>query len=312
MIRRWWRQGLSLLILGAALWFLDWRKIAATFAQINIYATIAALLITVAVQGVLGIRWIVLINPVVRLPAATHLRMYFYGNFLNSVTPAALGMDIYRVAALRHYDGDLSKPILAVLRERVLGLMMFLAAGCGGVLLQAIIAETSIGTPLVIGAYVAGAALLAMPAGPILIRVFGTFGPLQRRAYLVKTLETLELALALHRFPRFGLLLGLSLCAWVMWYGAIWVFAADIGLEVPPFLLVSIIAFTEIIRLVPISFQGIGVRESAFAAFAVAAGGDPTLAFVVGAATYLVVSLSLLVCAPLSLAMKYAERRAAR
>ena len=55
----------------------------------------------------------------------------------------------------------------------------------------------------------------------------------------------------------------------------------------------AIAVLTELIRFVPISFQGIGLREGSFALFVGLAGGEPEAGFVVAGLAYLGMSVSL-------------------
>jgi hypothetical protein len=71
------------------------------------------------------------------------------------------------------------------------------------------------------------------------------------------------------------------------------VVASPLNLGLPIALLAMIVSLTEIIRLVPISFQGIGVREGVFSALAGLAGSSPASGFVVAAVAYAALSLAL-------------------
>ena len=57
---------------------------------------------------------------------------------------------------------------------------------------------------------------------------------------------------------------GLSLLAWASWAATVLTIGSNLNLNLPIATVAMIVSLTEIIRLVPISFQGIGIREGAF------------------------------------------------
>jgi uncharacterized membrane protein YbhN (UPF0104 family) len=80
-----------------------------------------------------------------------------------------------------------------------------------------------------------------------------------------------------------GWILALELLAWQM------------DLRVPIALMLLLGTATDLIRLVPITVQGIGLREGAFAWLFGAFGYPPEQGFVLGAIGYACVSLAILI-----------------
>ena len=77
---------------------------------------------------------------------------------------------------------------------------------------------------------------------------------------------------------------------------AVAVIASRMGLTVPLVLLAAVVSLTELVRLIPVSFQGIGIREGAFSALIGMAGGSPEIGFIVAAVAYAALSIALAVC----------------
>jgi hypothetical protein len=80
----------------------------------------------------------------------------------------------------------------------------------------------------------------------------------------------------------------LSVCAVAAWIFAALPLASSAGLDIGIPALAAAVILTEFARLLPISVQGIGVREATFSALVAQMGGDASAGFVVCAVLYLV------------------------
>jgi hypothetical protein len=89
---------------------------------------------------------------------------------------------------------------------------------------------------------------------------------------------------------RFLALTGLSLLSVLAWLCAVGAIAATAG-ETLPFLLLWLIAIlADIARWMPLSLQGIGVREAAFATMFLFFGANSAQGFVIGATAYVLLT----------------------
>jgi hypothetical protein len=82
-------------------------------------------------------------------------------------------------------------------------------------------------------------------------------------------------------------LVGLSLLGVYVWVLTVQMVAHHLGLQVSWLLLGMIVVLVELIRLVPISVQGIGVREGAYAYLFAMIGESSENGFLVGTISYL-------------------------
>jgi len=98
-------------------------------------------------------------------------------------------------------------------------------------------------------------------------------------------------------------LVGWSLLALALWIAAVQFVAAWLGLDVPWHVLLAIATATELIRIVPITIQGLGLREGAYAALFGLSGYAPEMGFVLGAAAYLALSVALVLSGAVGAAM---------
>jgi len=239
------------------------------------------------------------IGAVAPAPWSDHLRIYLQATFLNTFTPANIGGDLYRALALKARAGGVIDLVVVLLRERVLGLLSFL---CGYELLFSAEYATGGHGPMFFGsaALAIAGALVAIFAAKALAPRFVRWERLSRLPRTGRALLRLPEALAFGGGRAFGAAMALSLAALAIWILAVKVVADSLGLSLPVALLGMIVVLTELIRLVPISFQGIGVRELTFALLAGLAGAEAETGFLVGTLAYLALSLSLILAGALA------------
>ena len=288
----------SLGLLAAAFFLLDLRKLIDALREFDPWMFSYAVLISCLVNGVLALRWHQIILKVAPLPLLEHMKLFFYGTFLNSFTPANVGGDAYRLVALRAHAPGSGPVFTALVRERFLGLFSFLSGyliclgalwffdsatlgGAGKIFLHA-------GVFIMIGtvALVLSSPLLAFLAG------WSRDRPLR---WLTAAFSSFSEAARIDSPVGFGKLLALSLLALSGWFLTVWVIARGLGLELHWAHLGAIVILVELLRLIPVSIQGIGVREGSYAYLFGASFQTPEVGFILGTISYLALSLSLLI-----------------
>ena len=218
---------------------------------------------------------------------------------------------MYRAAALKRYATGFAGLVVALLRERLFGLLSFLVGYVLCIGFMWATAPTALADldPLYLLALVPiVAAIVVLTAGTPLVRLLGKWRWIRTRDRLSELIADLGRAMVLHSAGNFLILLGLSLLALAAWIVAVAIVAADLGLTLSIPLLGAIAILTELVRLVPISLQGIGLREGSFSVLVGLAGGSPESGFVLGAWSYLALSLALVVCWPIGSAIGAAGR----
>lgn len=300
------RAAVSLLLVCAALYLLDWQSLASVVRETSATSFLAAVGAVLVSFAFLAVRWVRIVGDYVSVPVREHWRVYFYGSFLNSFTPANIGGDVYRAAALKRHASGLAGLVVALLRERLFGLMSFLV---GYVVCLALLWATAPEAfarldPLYLLALIPVAiAIAALAAGVPLVRGIGKWRWVGARERLSTLVADLGRAMVLHSAGEFLLLLGLSLLALAAWVVAVAVIAADLGVALAIPLLGAIAILTELVRMLPISLQGIGLREGSFSVLVGLAGGSPESGFILGAWSYLALSLALVACWPIAAAI---------
>ncbi len=287
------KWSLSIALFGLALHWLDWAALSRSMRLLTPGLLAAGLLLCLLNYALMALRWTIMINPLVPRPLLEHVAIYLYANLLNTLTPANLGGDAYRVVALKSERGTMA-PVIALLQERVFGLLGYLGlyllclgwVACFAGLPSGV---SGMFTTVALGA---GLAFCGVPLLPVILRV------LRPRLGVVE-----------NRFPRLALFLDaglrmdlrvaakallLSLCATSVWITALWVVARNMGMPLSWPQLGVIGVLVELIRVVPTTVQGIGVREGATAFFAAALGATYEQGFLLGTLCYLLNSVAML------------------
>jgi uncharacterized protein (TIRG00374 family) len=305
------RTIVSLLLVGAALYLLDWQALTSVVQKTSVASFFAATVAVLVSLVFLAFRWVRIVDDYVSVPTREHWRVYFYASFLNSFTPANIGGDVYRAAALKRYATGFAGLVVALLRERLFGLLSFLVGYvlCIGLLwVTGPAALANLDSLYLLALVPIVGAILVLTAGTRLVRFLGKWRWIRTRDRLSELVADLGRAMVLHSAGDFLVLLCLSLLALAAWIAAVAIIAADLGLTLSIPLLGAIAILTELVRLVPISLQGIGLREGSFSVLVGLAGGSPESGFVLGAWSYLALSLALVACWPIGAAIGAAGR----
>lgn len=309
------RALVSAALLAAALYALDWGALLGVARETDALRFSGAVALALASFVFLTLRWLGIVGARVPAPAIEHWRVYFHASFLNSFTPANIGGDVYRVAALRAHAPGVVEIVIALARERLFGLLSFLVGYvlCLAALGLFLPAAYDALDPLFVLALVAVVpAILALAASARALHRAAAWRLLARREGLRRRLEQLARAMVWRSPADFLRLLGYSLLALGAWIGAVALIAGDLGIELALPLVGAIAILTELVRLVPVSLQGIGLREGSFSVLVGLAGGSPESGFVLGAWSYLALSLALLACGPIAWGIGWAARRRVR
>ena len=284
------RAAVSITVLIVAIWVFDWNKLLSTVAKVDPAIYLLALALAFIHFLPMFLRWAYLVRKIVPHSLLYHAGVYYYASFLNTFTPANFGGDVYRVAQLRPLSGS-REILLVLLKERVVGLI---GLETGFLLFYFLMDLSGAALPhlLQISAAIIGAALVMTSLSPWLLAFLSRY----TGGRLKQLLADIQSAFVFTGVGELVILLALSLSALVVWIAAIQLLAWNLNLGLGFVALGTVAILTELVRLVPISLQGIGVREGAFAFLAGLCGAKPEVAFVVATLAYLTLSLSLAMC----------------
>jgi uncharacterized membrane protein YbhN (UPF0104 family) len=269
-----WRLLGSLVLLGALAARIDWGQVASTFAAIDWSLWLAAVGVYALTQVVSARRWQLLAG-VLGLGGslAQYVRYYFIGMFFNLVLPTSVGGDVVRAWYLSRQQGEASADgrrmaaFLSVFADRASGVLVLVALACAAT------AACPVDLPRSISGSVAalgGGALLGVAALPLLRRL-----PLpgERLPRLVEGGQTY----LRHRRVLCAAML-LSLAVQVANVVLVWLVGEAMGLRVPPLYYGVMVPLVTLLTLLPISLNGMGLREAGTVLLLLPLGIDPTAA----------------------------------
>jgi uncharacterized membrane protein YbhN (UPF0104 family) len=258
----------SSILVGLLIWRVDWRQVASAFVQLDVTYWLLALGLYLLTQGVSAVRWQML-GLVLGLGGRwrDYLAYYFVGMFFNLVLPTSVGGDVVRAwyLAQQRRAADVNWPVnigrsplsaafLSVLADRVNGLAVLIAVAWGAALCcpmplpgWIIAFLAAMGTACLLG-------LAVLPLLPWLRQWL----PLSPRLALLW--DGAALCLRERRC-----LLGVTLLSLVVQLANIvlaWLVGEGLGLPIPPLYYGVLIPLVSILTLLPISLNGMGLREA--------------------------------------------------
>ena len=283
--------GTSVFVL-AIVYFIDWSDLKNALKRLSLEAILLASFCSLISITFLSMRWAILAAPSKSQIGLQEFRDAFFAQIVNLVTPAAVGADAYRIVIAKKREGGHSRAAGLIIFERIVGVAVYsyiflVAYGFSAnqydnknVFYISYLVFLSLGAAFVF--YL------------IISRMFSNWlsSWFRLRQYL-KVAMVIDAATII---PKRRLLLTVmfSFLATMCWLAAVQILgrSVNVGLNVPDIAMVSIV--TEFSRLLPISIQGIGVREATFASLSQAAGGNSNAALVACASAYAIHTVNMM------------------
>lgn len=289
MTKTWWRLAGSAVLISFLAWRLDWGKVTAAFRGLDVRFWLAALGLQLFTQVVSTWRWQMFARSL-RLGGTfrNYLAYYFVGMFFNLVLPTSVGGDVVRAWYLAHRPGSGSgrkmPAFLSVLADRVSGVVVLAAVACAA----ALFSGTELPGWIALAVFLVGAGAFAGVVGlPVLDRM------LHLPHFATARLERLR------RISRGGMVYyrdvtlmakttALSLVVQVNSVMVMGLIGAGLGLPVPPLYYGLLMPLVTLLTLLPVSVNGMGLREAStvflLAPLGVGPGEAVTLALLLFAA----------------------------
>jgi uncharacterized membrane protein YbhN (UPF0104 family) len=247
------RLALSLLLLTLVAWRTDWRQAADAFAGLRPAWWLLGVGVYAATQVVSSVRWRLFAAPLgFRRPVGQFVALYYVGMFFNLVLPTSVGGDVVRAWYLDGGSRRRLNAFVSVLAERGSGLAVLVLLACAGVLLS----PRPLPGWVAGGVWVAaGGALVGLAALPLLLRLTTRFDRIHRLA------EAARLYLADGRLLVVTTLLSVVVQAANVLL--VWMVGSAIGAPVPGSYYWVLVPLVTLLTLLPVSLNGMGVREGA-------------------------------------------------
>jgi uncharacterized membrane protein YbhN (UPF0104 family) len=262
----------SALLLGFLAWRTDWQQIGATFAHLHAAWWLAAVALLAITQVVSSLRWRLLAGYLgLQRPLSRMIGFFYIGMYFNLLLPTSVGGDVVRAWYLDGGSGKRMQAFVSVFLDRLSGLWVLMAVACLGVLFCP--PDTPGWIRWSVCACV-GCAVLGLAAMPVLTH-FRDKLPNKIR----KAVEALQ---AMPSWRAWLAPLGLSVYIQVASVTLVWLVAQSIGAEVPFTYFWILVPMVSLLTLLPVSVNGMGVREGAMVLLLAPLGVSPGTALTLG------------------------------
>lgn len=275
-------------IIGFLLNSLDIQVIKNNMVKLNLLHLSVIIICNILILYIYALRWAILIN--IQLSELNvSLKKYMLSNIFNFFTPSNIGGDIYKIKTFTSTERDAVKISVAVFYERVISLVLF------GFVLVTILAIDNMQQGLLSAIFrlekleanmVSLFAIACVFMIMVLLFVLSRFEKFKKLTQSIfQHLKSIFIEVVLS--SKIFLVAVLTIGAIVFWALTFQSIAQELGLEIPAYCWVLICIFSEISRFLPISLQGIGVREATFVFIGSIISDQPELFFIVGTIGYI-------------------------
>ncbi|MCG6881565.1 MAG: flippase-like domain-containing protein [Deltaproteobacteria bacterium] len=267
------RIGISL---GLLIWLFsrfDLQGVWRAFERLPLSLWIGACGILLLAQILSSFRWWI-ISKALKFKGAwqTYMGYYFVGMFFNLFLPTGIGGDIFKVHFLSRGIGRKLAATLTVLGDRFFGLAAMVLIGAFFVLIRPGLLPKPFDDGLVISG---GVVVLILVGMPFIYNIL--------RRMNLKILNTLpDSVLLLHKPGTFFPILGFSFCLQALGMGAVALMGEGMHIHVPPAFYFMALPIVNIMTMIPVTFNGIGLREGAMVYFLGLKGIEPEPALALG------------------------------
>jgi hypothetical protein len=262
----WLKIAVSVGLLGYLLTLIDLDHLLEQLRNLDLRFLLLAYTLLLGQVCISSLKWQRILRSdgvLMRLPFLS--KTILIGGFISLFLPTSFGGDLYRVIAARGVNQDLAKSTSSVVFDRLSGFFALISICMVG---YVALPEQPYG-PLVATLYVLGVAGFLILSSDMAIGLVGAF----KVAIVQKFAKVLRSFRNYRRHRR--LLATVLLLAFAFQLNVVVinkVYTLALGIDVPFSLLLVIIPLIYLTEALPISINGLGVRESAFAFFFVMNG----------------------------------------
>ena len=226
--------------------------------NLSFYTWAVSFLMYLVSQVISSIRWYFLAHALDFSGLwSTYLRYYFVGLYFNLFLPTCVGGDVLKIHFVSRGEPKKLRATYSILADRFFGLAAMFLLGAGAVLIGHGILPYYFEHLLCVTGICIIALLLGLPmAYKLLSGIWPKIG--KRLAVLLAFWEKPKALFAA---------LSLSLVLQVLGISAVVLLAKDMGLSPPVLFYFAAFPLVAILTILPISFNGIGIREGGFIYF---------------------------------------------
>lgn len=237
---------------------------------------IAAIVMLTLQTALSAAKWFLLLREQgVAIGYPSLLKTYLIGNFINLFMPSVVGGDAYRAVRISRYTSGVAKALPSIIVDRVTGIAALLFVGATGLTLLVAPDHFLLAFGAQVVALLAIYALVVGPGSRLIQRLSpSSFFGIPGVATMVVTALAPSVALA-----------GVIALALVFQLNTViinWVYSLLIGIDVPLTTLLLIVPIVYLAETVPISINGLGVREATYTVMFTKLGLPPEYGLTLG------------------------------
>lgn len=260
-------------LMGWIGWKTDWPAVHRAFVNLDVWCWLGAVGVLLIAQTVSAVRWRIFARQLGLERSVIQLtRYYLIGMYFNLLLPTSVGGDVVRIWYLDGNSGRKLRAAAATMLDRINGLIVLVVLASTAVLFAP--AGTPTWVPLSVFA-IAGAGVFVVAALVAFVR-WGRLNEHRR--------QQLSIMWEVIRHPRSLMWTTiLSLLVQIASAAIVWLIGRGLGLDIPVGYYAVFVPMVSLLTLLPISVNGMGLREGGTALFlaplGIAATSAYTLAF---------------------------------
>lgn len=262
------RIAVSAVLLACIAWKTDWDKLGVAFAELRVGLWLAAVGMLIACQIASARRWQILARELRFERSVPQMFAYYLiGMYFSLTLPTSVGGDVMRTWYLDGGSGRKLAAFAAVLLDRLNGLLVLIAMACIAVPL----APSGLPTWIALSVWgIAAAAAAGLIALPILQRL--ELLPAGFRQQMHAMLQAMRAPRALFEATAWSVFVQVGNVLLV------WLIGLALHADVPVAYYFVFVPMVSLLTLLPVSVNGMGVREGGVALFLTPLGIAPAIA----------------------------------
>lgn len=276
----------SLLLLYYLFQLISLEALLAKISDVNLLILLIGALVLLGQFGLSSIKWKIIISAEKKIPFLFLFKSYLLCGFISLFLPSSFGGDIYRAYSLKKYNLDSFQNISSVLFDRLTGLFALSS-------ISVVSFVTFYGKEIdykFLFMYLISTSLFWIFSSEKMITILSNL-KLKPLKFILKILQSFN-----QYRTNYSVLLKSLAIAFLFQSNIVFLnklYCVALGIDIQLSYLFMIIPLVYLTEMLPISINGLGVRESAFVFFFVQAGKSSEEAL---ALSFLVISMRYLVC----------------
>jgi len=277
---------------------MDFHRFADTMRGVNAGLLAGALLMILCAHFISILRWRILMRRLMPVPALTRLcGIYWIGLFFNLTLPTTIGGDAVKVYYAGKPSGAYAESFAATFLDRDIGMFAMMIIACGAALFYSV-SVPGVPVPLILWGvfilFVLGNIAVFTP------RLHRVLSAALRKPRLTKiTAIAAKIDNIAGAFRIMGghpaalcQSLGISFANQFMGCTGVWTIALSLDIRIQPFYFLVFVPIITLISMIPVSLNGMGLREYSFMSLFGAIGVDSESCIALGLLYSLIIILS--------------------